>query len=83
MSDKLIRERKALEPRIQRVSEVVKKLNPEEVEEIDVQIELDTLNDIWANYCSVHRRILDASENDEKYNDASNGNVHSKKRTSR
>ncbi|XP_055522606.1 uncharacterized protein LOC129716796 [Wyeomyia smithii] len=70
MLKKLIRERKSLEPRIKRVSDVVMKLEPEAAEEIDVQMEIETLNDIWASYCSVHKRILDVSEEDEMYNDA-------------
>ncbi|XP_058816696.1 uncharacterized protein LOC131679970 [Topomyia yanbarensis] len=68
--EKLIRERKSLEPRLKRVSDSVLKFKPETAEEVDVQTELDALHDIWAAYCSVHKRILDASANDEMYDDA-------------
>ncbi|XP_058827180.1 uncharacterized protein LOC131687146 [Topomyia yanbarensis] len=68
--EKLIRERKSLEPRLKRVHDTVVKIQPEAAEEIDVQSELDTLNDIWAAYCSVHKRILDACTNDETYEEA-------------
>ncbi|XP_058817221.1 uncharacterized protein LOC131680524 [Topomyia yanbarensis] len=68
--DKLVRERKSLEPRLKRISETVEKFRPEEAEEIEVQIELDTLSEVWAAFCAVHKRIVDASENDEEYEDA-------------
>lgn len=68
--EKLIRERKSLDPRIKRVSEMVVKLEPEATEETEVQTELEVLGDIWAAYCSVYKRILDASEDDEMYEDA-------------
>lgn len=68
--EKLIRERKSLEPRLNRVLEIVAKLEPEAAEAIDVITELEMLGDIWAAYSSVHKRILDISESDAMYQDA-------------
>lgn len=68
--DKLIRERKSLEPRIKRISDVVAKMKPEEAEEVDVQTELDALGDVWAAYCAVHKRILGVCEDDDAYDEA-------------
>lgn len=45
-------------------------MKPETAEETEVQTELEVLGDIWAAYCTVHKRILDASEDDELYDDA-------------
>ncbi|XP_062709700.1 uncharacterized protein LOC134288546 [Aedes albopictus] len=68
--DKLVRERKSLEPRLSRISGVVAKLKPEEAEEIDVQSELDALSEVWSSYGVVHRRIIDACSDDETYESA-------------
>ncbi|XP_055622584.1 uncharacterized protein LOC129766143 [Toxorhynchites rutilus septentrionalis] len=68
--EKLIRERKSLDPRLKRVSDMVTKLEPETAEEIEIETELDVLGGIWSAYCSVHKRILDVSDNDELYDDA-------------
>ncbi|XP_053686784.1 uncharacterized protein LOC128736332 [Sabethes cyaneus] len=68
--EKLIRERKSLEPRIKRVAETVKGLETQAVDEIEVQTELEVLGDIWIAYGTVHKRILDICEDEEKYIDA-------------
>nr|XP_029715673.1 uncharacterized protein LOC115259283 [Aedes albopictus] len=57
--DRLIRERKSLEPRLKRISDTVEKIRPEAAEEVDVQIELDALSEVWAAFCAVHKKILD------------------------
>ncbi|XP_062540962.1 uncharacterized protein LOC134209004 [Armigeres subalbatus] len=65
--DKLIRERKSLEPRLKRIEDVVTKLKPEDVEEIDIQSELDALSEVWSIYCIVHKKIMDATVEEDKY----------------
>ncbi|XP_055542601.1 uncharacterized protein LOC129728208 [Wyeomyia smithii] len=68
--DKLVRERKSLEPRLKRISEALEKLRGTDAEEVDVQTELDALNEVWAAFCAVHKRILDVGEDDKAYEDA-------------
>ncbi|XP_055543437.1 uncharacterized protein LOC129728988 [Wyeomyia smithii] len=68
--EKLIRERKSIEPRIKRVAEAVKKLETEAAEETEVQTELEVLGEIWAAFCTVHKRVLDACDDEDKYADA-------------
>ncbi|XP_055631989.1 uncharacterized protein LOC129771893 [Toxorhynchites rutilus septentrionalis] len=68
--DKLIRERKSLEPRLKRISDIVGKIKPDEVEEIDLQTELDVLSEVWMAFCTVHKKILDMCENESAYDDA-------------
>ncbi|XP_055543506.1 uncharacterized protein LOC129729051 [Wyeomyia smithii] len=68
--EKLIRERKSIEPRIKRVAEAVKKLETEVAEETEVQTELEVLGDIWAAFCTVHKRVLNACDDEDKYADA-------------
>ncbi|XP_055527752.1 uncharacterized protein LOC129720317 [Wyeomyia smithii] len=68
--EKLIRERKSIEPRIKRVAEAVKKLETEAAEETEVQTVLEVLGDIWVAFCTVHKRVLDACDDEDKYADA-------------
>nr|XP_029729214.1 uncharacterized protein LOC109404959 [Aedes albopictus] len=68
--DRLVRERKSLEPRLKRIADTVEKIRPEAAEEVDVQTELDALSEVWAAFCAVHKKILDISEEEEDYNDA-------------
>lgn len=68
--DKLVRERKSLEPRIKRISDVVSRIKPEVAEEVDVQTELDALAEVWAGYCAVHKKILDHCVDDKAYEEA-------------
>ncbi|XP_053686518.1 uncharacterized protein LOC128736060 [Sabethes cyaneus] len=68
--DKLVRERKSLEPRMKRIAEVVAKIKPEEAEEINVQAELDALNDVRASYSAVHKKIVEHCEDDKSYDEA-------------
>ncbi|XP_062537794.1 uncharacterized protein LOC134206120 [Armigeres subalbatus] len=48
--EELVRDRKSLDPRIKRISDVVVKLKPETAEETEIQTELEVLGDIWATY---------------------------------
>lgn len=68
--DKLIRERKSLEPRLKRIAETAVKIKPLEAEEVDVQIELDALCEVWASYGTLYKRIISACENDVEYDEA-------------
>ncbi|XP_055543544.1 uncharacterized protein LOC129729089 [Wyeomyia smithii] len=68
--DRLIRERKSLEPRLKRISETVEKIRPEAVDEIDLQTELDALSEVWMAFCGVHKKILDLCEEDSAYDEA-------------
>ncbi|XP_055543010.1 uncharacterized protein LOC129728587 [Wyeomyia smithii] len=68
--DRLIRERKSLEPRLKRISETVEKIRPEAVDEIDLQTELDALSEVWMAFCGVHKKILDLCEEESAYDEA-------------
>ncbi|XP_062557924.1 uncharacterized protein LOC134222785 [Armigeres subalbatus] len=68
--DKLIRERKSLEPRLKRISDAAAKIKPEEAEEVEVQSELDALCEVWAGYGALYKRIIGACDDGEEYEDA-------------
>lgn len=64
--DKLLRERKALDARIERVKQNVYSLSKKEgIDEIDIQAELDNLLEMWASYLSVHKRMVDSCSDDQ------------------
>lgn len=58
--DKLVRERKALDARIERAKQNVHSLCKKEgIDEVDIQAELDNLLETWAAYLSIHKRMVD------------------------
>lgn len=64
--DKLPRERKSLEARLNRASSNVQKLqNRDDVDDVDIQTELDNVVEIWMAYMSVHKRMVDNCDNKE------------------
>ncbi|XP_055522538.1 uncharacterized protein LOC129716725 [Wyeomyia smithii] len=64
--DKLLRERKSLDARLNRVSLNYEQLRKNaDLDEIDIQTELDNLLEIWKLYLSVHKRMVDCSSDEE------------------
>lgn len=64
--DKLLRERKSLDARMERaVKQVQKLLKSENLDDVDVETELDNLLEIWTAYLSVHKRMVDSCKDDE------------------
>ena len=64
--DKLLRERKSLDARLDRARQNVEDLcKNESVDDVDIQTVLDNLLDVWAAYLTVHQRMMDNCNDEE------------------